>query len=332
MKWDGFWTGGAPCDNVRVSGRGVLDGHDLPIDFRAHAMVELPDCANIVVEGVTTIDSPQYQLNSLGPGGRVSFAKAIAWGFTTDGWSSGEYSMIEDSFQKVNDDSTKLFNTGATVQRCTIWQMENGCPFMLSWNEMDNVGFVTVRDSDVIAHEKTQPSAADGIICAFHGGSGNLNNWLFEDIRIENYGWALLAISIANNPWGSAKQLGSISTILMRNISAALPFTSPTPFRVAGNVSADARVDRVVYEGVAVAGSPLTLAQVLKGGGLGELVTNVSVCADGCGDSILPTGASGWSQGQICGRTPQPYVAGKQLPPLTRPNAKPYCTNDVGGR
>ena len=93
VAWDGFWDGGAPCDNVRVYGRGVLDGHTIPIDYHAHAMIELPACANIVVEGVTTIDSPQYQLNNLGPGGRVSFAKAIAWGFSTDGWSGGEYSV-----------------------------------------------------------------------------------------------------------------------------------------------------------------------------------------------------------------------------------------------
>ena len=211
-------------------------------------------------------------------------------------------SRVEDSFQKVNDDSTKLFNTGAVVQRCTIWQMENGCPFMLSWNENDNVGFVTARDNDIIAHEKKQPSAVDGIICAFHGGGGNLNNWLFDNLRVENYEWALLAVAIANNPWGTAAQLGSISTILIRNLSSAQAFASPTPLRVAGNRSAGARIDRVVYEGVTIAGAPLTLSQVQRGG-LGEFVTNVSVCAaaEGCGSHILADNATGWSQDQICG-------------------------------
>ena len=87
VRWDGFWDGGYPCDNVKVFGRGVLDGHDIPINYAAHAMIELPNCSNIVVEGITTIDSPQYQINNEAPGGRVRYAKAIAWGFTTDGWS-----------------------------------------------------------------------------------------------------------------------------------------------------------------------------------------------------------------------------------------------------
>lgn len=57
--------------------------------------------------------------------------------------------------------------------------MENGCPFMMSWNEGVNTGFMTAKDNDVIAHEKRFPSAVDGVICAFHGGAGYLNNWLF---------------------------------------------------------------------------------------------------------------------------------------------------------
>ena len=57
--------------------------------------------------------------------------------------------------------------------------MENGCPFMMSWNEGVNTGFMTAKDNDVIAHEKRFPSAVDGVICAFHGGAGHLNNWLF---------------------------------------------------------------------------------------------------------------------------------------------------------
>jgi hypothetical protein len=82
--------------------------------------------------------------------------------------------MLAIAVNKVNDDSTKLYATGSIVQRGVFWQLENGCPFMMSWNLNDNVGFVTARDNDIIAHEKTYPSAVDGIICALQGGSGNL--------------------------------------------------------------------------------------------------------------------------------------------------------------
>ena len=143
------------------------------------------------------MDSPQYQLNNLNPGAVISWAKSIAWAFTTDSWSAGEFSLISDCFSKVNDDTTKLYNTGAVVQRSVIWQMENGCPFMLSWNLALNVGFVSALDNDVIAHEKTVASAVDGIFCAFQGGAGSLNNWLFENTRLESFQYSLFSVMIA---------------------------------------------------------------------------------------------------------------------------------------
>jgi hypothetical protein len=217
----------AACDRVKVFGRGVLDGHDIPIDHRAPAMIELPRCRDIVVEGITTIDSPQYQIKSYYPGGTIRFAKAIAWGFSTDGWSAGEYSLVEDSFNKVNDDSHKIYSTGSVVQRVVVWQMENGCPFMMSYNLNENVGFMTVRDSDVIAHERTGHFYnPDGIICAVHGGSGNLNDYFFDDIRIESQQWALMSINILNNPWGKAATLGEWAPSAVSAASVPDPYVA----------------------------------------------------------------------------------------------------------
>ena len=93
------WPGS--CDGVRIMGRGVLDGHAIPIGHNASAMIDVKSCANVIVEGITTVDSPFYQIRNYAMGGRISFAKAIAWGFSTDGWSAGQYSMVEDSFNKV---------------------------------------------------------------------------------------------------------------------------------------------------------------------------------------------------------------------------------------
>lgn len=198
---------------------------------------------------------------------------------------------------------------------------------MMSYNLNNNVGFITARDSDVIAHERTAHwYNPDGIVCAVHGGSGNLNNYLFDNIRIESPQWALLSINILNNPWGSAAELGSISTILLRNIDSAMPFSSPDAFHISGNRTKNARIDTVVFEGIRIAGRALTRADVQSG--VGTYVTNVSVCAEGCGDRIVPSGVvpQAWTKAQICGRTPQPFINGRQLPPLAFPDIKPYCT------
>jgi hypothetical protein len=133
------------CNGLAVRGRGVLSGHHIPISNDALAMVEAMEVQGLLIEGITAIDAPNYQVRSYGAGGTIRWAKAIAWGFSTDGWSLGAYSVTEDSFFKVNDDSVKMFFTGSLIQRVVIWQMENGCPFMMSWNTHDDTGFLTAR-------------------------------------------------------------------------------------------------------------------------------------------------------------------------------------------
>ena len=64
------------CDGLRVRGRGVLSGHKLAISDRAIAMVEARRARDVVVEGVTVIDAPNYQIRAYGPGGTLRWAKA----------------------------------------------------------------------------------------------------------------------------------------------------------------------------------------------------------------------------------------------------------------
>lgn len=80
----------------------------------------------------------------------------------------------------------------------------------------------------------------------------------------------------------------------------------------------------MIYEGVQIAGKPLSEAEAQKG--VGELVSNVAVCEQGCGREILPPGSHGWSEEQICGRAAQPSINGTQLPPLANRGLKPYCS------
>eukprot|EP00930_Biecheleria_cincta_P056901 TRINITY_DN42917_c0_g1_i1.p1 TRINITY_DN42917_c0_g1~~TRINITY_DN42917_c0_g1_i1.p1 ORF type:complete len:650 (-),score=88.11 TRINITY_DN42917_c0_g1_i1:20-1744(-) len=309
----------APCVGVKVIGRGVLDGHNLPIDYRAFAMLQLPQCTDFVVEGITTVDSPQYQIFSWAPRNIIRWAKAIAWGYTTDGWSSGAYSTVEHCFFKVNDDSSKLFDTGVLVQHNVYWQMENGCPLMMSWNTATNVGFITARDNDVIAHEKASDSAVDGVICAAHGGHGNLNNYLFDGLRIENAQWALVSVELLPNEWAqSGPSLGNISTVFLRNVSAAMPFgaSAKSTYELLGN-STKSWIDSFVYDNVVIAGKPISYEDVMPG--IGPFVANVTVCT-GCVAEMFPSlqgGATEWSRAERCGRATQPFVDGTSLPPLT---------------
>lgn len=135
------WAAGV---GAAVRGRGVLDGHAFPINGSGPALVSL-QCSMSLLEGVTLLNSPQYQLAAYYPYTTVSWVKAVAWGYSTDGYTGGAQSLIEHSFAKVNDDSLKPFGTGTLVTDVVLWQGENGCAVMGSWNLNDDVGFVTAR-------------------------------------------------------------------------------------------------------------------------------------------------------------------------------------------
>jgi len=254
---------------VAVRGRGVLDGHAYPINATGPSLVSL-GCEGALLEGITMINSPKYHLDAGYPYTNVQWVKGISWGYSTDGFTGGSQSLIQHSFLKVNDDSLKPFGPGTYVSDVVIWQMENGCAVMGSWNLNSDSGFITVRALDVIRHERNYADYnPDALLCFMHGGSGNLSNYLFEDVRVDQPGWAALQVFIQPNPW--AHPVGSPGSIrpavIVRNFSSTGHFLAPQAVQLQGlNVSSTVSgvfLDAVTFDGrlasaadVSITGNP----------------------------------------------------------------------------
>jgi hypothetical protein len=160
----------------------------------------------VTVEGITIVGSPHYNIVASGSGSTIRNVKMIGWWYGTDGIGTGPNALVEDCFIKVNDDAIKVYASGMQVRRCTIWQMENGAAFNLSWNlNHDQSGF-HIRDIDIIRVEHEQEANNRGVFASIHGGSANLSDYLFEDIRIENSHWRLFLITIHKTYWAKAAQ------------------------------------------------------------------------------------------------------------------------------
>jgi hypothetical protein len=204
---------------VTVRGKGILNGRKFGHTGGRHIIFTGPGSTNITVRDITIVDSPGFYITTEGDSTSVSNIKGLGWWFNTDGIATGRNSLIEDCFLKCNDDAIKLYNSGTRVYRTTIWQMENGSPFQLSWNtNSDNEGFV-VKDCDIIHCDHEWDNTNTAVFDAIHGGSGNLGNYLFEDIRIENCDWRLVSIQVIPNKFSRSTKYGSISGITFRNIS-----------------------------------------------------------------------------------------------------------------
>ena len=279
----------AAAAGVAVRGRGVLDGHAFPINGTGPSLVSLP-CAHALLEGITMLNSPQYHLQvSDWPRTTVQWAKAIAWGYSTDGITGGAQSLFRNSFLKVNDDALKPYGTGTLATDIVLWQMENGCAVMGSWNLNADVGFVTARALDVIRHERSygdyDPS---GLLCFMHGGSADLMNYLFDDVRVDMPGWAAVQLLVLNNSW--AHPVGGVpgslaAAIVIRNFSSAAPFLHAPPVRLQGYGPAST-VTGVTLDSVRFDGREASPADVAITGNA-AFAHAPALCDDGCTRSIV---------------------------------------------
>ena len=219
----------------------------------------------------------------------------------TDGYSLGAQGLAEDSFVKVNDDSLKLYGSGAIAQRVVVWQQENGCAVMGSWNLNTNQAYITARTMDVIRHERTgRYYDPDALFCFLHGGSATLSNYLFDDIRVDQPGWAAVQVYVQPNsfanPVGGVP--GSISNVIFRNFSSSAAFLAPQPVQIKGYGAASA-VTGVTFDAVTFAGTALSQAQIQINT---TFATTPTLCW-GCTASVV--GAT-WTEAQMCG-TPTSY-------------------------
>jgi len=244
------------ASNVIIRGRGVLSGEIF--EPRTVHLIDITgwETQNTLIEGITLINAPHYNIQMAGRNNTVRNVKMISWYFSTDGVSTGLDGVVEDCFFKVNDDAIKLYFSNMVVRDCVIWQLENGAPFQISWNmPVDHSGF-HVSNCDVIRAEHQWNNDNLAIFDAIHGGSGHMSNYLFEDIRIENANWRLFFITIQPNQFANSEQgLGQISDLTFRNITVDGPMEKPNTIRGQG---ANHQVYNVTFENVKVNGRYIT--------------------------------------------------------------------------
>ncbi|MFI5693787.1 hypothetical protein ACIA58_18225 [Kribbella sp. NPDC051586] len=248
-----FIAAGA-VSNVAIKGRGVISGLFLDTGDQDQnkdqpGLIDIADQAssNLLVEGVTLVDGPRFNIRALGQYTTVHNVKAISWWYSTDGMVGGNKSLLEDNFIKVNDDSIKLFWGDTVARGNTIWQLENGASFMISWNIQQDSDTFHVYDNDVI-HSEAYQLEKPAVFRALHAGSGTMSRYLFDDIRIENANWRLFYLAVENNKWyDPALGYGEVDQVIFRNIHAYTTFSQPN---VVTGVDANHKVRDINFQNV----------------------------------------------------------------------------------
>jgi hypothetical protein len=243
---------GTGLHDVVFRGRGVVDGLFLDTGNQdanksQPGLIDLADSHNVVVDGVTFVDGPRFNVRVLGSDVTVHNIKVISWWYSTDCIWAGSRSLVEGNFCKVNDDSLKPMTGPSVIRGNVVWQLENGAPFMISWNIKDDQSGFHVYDNDVI-HAEHYWLSPQAIFRARHATPGHMSRYLFEDIRVEDATWRLFYLILEHNKWyDPALGYGQISQLIFRNITATTPFTMPS---VVAGIDPQHRVYDTTFEDV----------------------------------------------------------------------------------
>jgi hypothetical protein len=261
----GTFIANGPVHNLTIRGRGVLDGSFVDTGNQDQnknqpGMIDIADqsSSNLLVEGITLANAPRFNVRALGRFTTVENVKIIDWWWSADGMVGGNSSLLENNFIKVNDDSIKLFWGDTIARKNTIWQLENGAPFMISWNIHVDSDTFHVYDNDVI-HAEHYRIAKSAIFRALHATEGNLSRYLFEDIRVEDAHFRLFDLTLDDNKWHDPELgWGSLDTLIFRDIQADGPFSQAGLIHGA---DADHLVSNVALQDVSVGSTCLSSAE-----------------------------------------------------------------------
>jgi hypothetical protein len=281
--------------NVSIRGRGILSGEnfrrdytasetnsnanalDAPmlIDFEGSGVVNgaWVGQQNAVIEGITLIQAPYYNITLNGINNRVDDVKLISWYPSTDGIVVGyDYKVqgverpgggvLENSFFKDGDDSVKLYSSGLRVRNVVVWQSNNAGAFELGAppNGADDIRVV---DSNVIHGEWSWPNMNNAVF-AEHQSSrallGQVKGYHFERIHVENASWQLMQIAVGPSIWQFGNtQLGAAGRLFFSDIFVTDPQTLPNEFQ---SFDRQHEIASVHFHNVVVGGQALSTPPV----------------------------------------------------------------------
>jgi len=219
---DGAWVKGqiraSKAKNIRIFGRGVLDGNFTPPARKAddknvqsysgqRNLLRLEDIEGARIEGITIVNSKTWTfLLRRSKGIRISNLNILNDGSpcATDGIDvvSSSDVVIEDVFIRTNDDNVVVKNVDSaervsdiTVRRAVFWNEKCGnaleIGFELRTGTIENIRF---EDIDIIRVER-------GAAISIHNGdSATVNNVVFQDIRVEDARHKLIDFAVV---WGA---------------------------------------------------------------------------------------------------------------------------------
>jgi len=284
------------ASDIRIAGRGILEG-SRNREYQKGSwrrFVEMKDCKNVQIEGITLINSPTWQIVPINcENVSINNVKIVSNNGGDDGIDvvRSRKVLIENCFIHTKDDCIAIKsawdypgnvgNENILVTRSVFWNTEWGnaleIGFELRADTMKNIAF---RDCDVIHCD-------DGAVMSIHNGDRSVvTDVIFEDIRVEDARQKLFDLAVflsqysvdspdekskefvyQNGPWDGlvhvpadkkkehARFRGQIRNVTFKDIQVV---DGIFPFSVFCGYDEDHLVENVIIENLTVHGKKIT--------------------------------------------------------------------------
>ena len=274
----------ANAENVRICGRGIIDGSDYaawnqPGSY-ARVPIDLNHSKNVTVEGICIVNSNCWNLNSYSSRSvTIDNVKIISGRQNGDGFTfqSCTDHLVTNCFARTWDDSLVIKNyagstKGITFKNVQVWtdlaqSMEIGY-------ETDKGMTLDPEIKDVLFEDITVLYNFHKPVISIHNSDDALvHGIVYRNITVENAfmqgdngnNKELIEMTLQNSAWSTVRdEFGAIDDVLIDGLTVINTAEGKVPRSRMSGQSEDNRITNVTLRNVSILGQPITTLKEMK--------------------------------------------------------------------
>ncbi len=274
----------AGAKNVRICGRGIIDGSDYPAwnqqGSYARVPIDINHSSNVALEGITVVNSNCWNVNSYSSSNvKMDNVKVISGRQNGDGFTfqSCTNHTVTNCFARTWDDSLVVKNysgstKGITFSNVQIWtdlaqSMEIGY-------ETDKGLTLDPEISDVLFENITVLYNFHKPVISIHNSDdAYVHDIVYRNITVENammqgdngFNKELIEMTLQNSAWSTVKdEFGSIDNVLIDGLTVVNTVNGKIPASRLSGQSEDNRITNVTFKNISILGEKITDLKTLK--------------------------------------------------------------------